>query len=197
MNNKKIHVVVSHCKSPLKWLDDFLYGYNISTIHILSKCGQTIEPSSQAIIQKLPNVGTIHHTYAHYISNILPGLAKGYENDSIVVFIKDDISAIKLDQLGIWNSLENVLNVASSDNRFACGIFPENADDGHNQFQLSVYHEFETLASYSINKKGHVTTTLGDWWKALGVEIPQLAQVCYGGYFAASVSNILKRDHDV
>ena len=36
---------------------------------------------------------------------------------------------------------------------------------------------------------------MGKWWDSLNVSVPtKIAQVCYGGAFAASASNIMMRD---
>jgi len=209
-DSKKIHIVISHCKSPLHWVDEFTMGYDVASIHVITKCGEVREkikaPKSAKIIE-LPNVGRCDHTYAYYISHILPNMVKdGDEDTSIVVFLKDDISARSLHQSGNWNTFEELLRITSSDNGFACGISPDNAEFGQHQFLLSAYHEVETLFDFSMknyqngndNTKFQPTskyTNMGEWWKSLNLTVPnQLVQVCYGGVFAASVSNILMRD---
>ena len=195
----KIHVVVSHCRSALGWLDDFLLGYDISSMHVLTKCGEAVEkieaPEDAKIIELL-NVGGIEHSYAYYIANIFPDVMT--DKDAIVVFLKDEIVSKKLNSLGDLNTFDELLYIASSDNGFGCGILPNTIDFGQHQFLLSAYHEVQTLNDYSIKKNNQqkiAHDTLGDWWAALNVTLTeQLVQVCYGNIFATSASNIIKRD---
>jgi len=211
IDSKKIHIVVSHCKIPLNWMEEFFVGYDIASIHVITKCGEVMEkikaPSSSEII-KLPNVGRHDHAHAYYIANILPNVVKeGEEENSVVMFLKDDIMARNLHQSGHWNTFEEMLRIASSDNGFACGVAPDNVEFGQHQFSLSAYHEVETLFDFSMKKrniKGYegdtkkiqsTYNTMGKWWDSLNISVPtKIVQVCYGGVFAASVSNIMMRD---
>jgi hypothetical protein len=97
-----IHIVVSHCKSSLDWLAEFTKGFAIDSIHVITKCGYPVvgAPDS-AIILTLPNVGRCDHTYAYYIANLLPQLVPDVKkSNSIVVFLKDDISNKNMHQQG-------------------------------------------------------------------------------------------------
>lgn len=69
----QVHIVVSHCKSPLDWLQEFTEGIATESIHIITKCGSPVlgAPDFSTIIE-LPNVGRCDHTYAWYIANLLP-----------------------------------------------------------------------------------------------------------------------------
>jgi len=214
--NSKIHVVISHCKSSLNWIDEFTNGYNIASMHVITKCGEpisNIEAPSFATIEVLPNIGRCDHTYAYYIANVLPNIVKEADVDnSIVVFLKDDISSNNLHQSGQWNNLQGLARLALSDNGFACGISPGDVAFGQHKFLLSTYHDVETLLdfsmnSYSRNIKGYSVdaseflsphTTMREWWHSLKLDIPsKLVQVCYGGVFAVSVSNVYRRDISV
>ena len=210
----KIHIVVSHCKSDLDWIPEFTKGYDVASIHVISKCGYSVNGAPEtATIEVLPNIGRCDHSYAYYVTTILEQKMKEEEEeDSVVVFLKDDISANNFHQSGYWNDFESMLRLASSDNGFACGIVPGHVEFGQNRFFLSTYHEVETLFEFSMgvygrNIKGYASDeagfqsehkTLGSWYASLGAGASsELVQVCYGGVFAASVSNIKKRNMSV
>ena len=212
---KKIHIVVSHCKSGLDWIPQYVKGYNVESIHVISKCGKTVNGAPEmATIEVLPNVGRCDHTYAYYINKVLDKkVKKNEEKDSIVVFLKDDVSRKNMHQGGVWNNFGSLLKLASSDNGFGCGVIP-----GYRWFEgkllfLSAYHEVKTLftfsmAEYERNIKGYASDktdfkssdfkSLGSWYTSLKAgSSPPVVQVCYGGVFSASVANIMKRDKAV
>jgi hypothetical protein len=130
-------------------------------------------------------------------------------HDSVVFFLKDDISAENLHQDGSWNSFSDMLQIASSERGFACGIQPSYIDAGPNRYFVSAYHEYDTLKefsmrSYSRNIKGYSLDTasflsgfknIDEWARSLpgNPEPQEIVQVCYGGVFAASVQNVLKQ----
>ena len=212
LHSEKIHIVVSHCKSSLEWMSDFTKGHTIASIHIITKCGDPVVGAPDgATIEVMPNVGRCDHTYAYYItSHIAQRVLPEDVEESVVIFLKDDISLFNFHQSGRWSNLGEMIQLASSENGFACGIIPGDVQFGHHNFFLSAYHEVKTLFDFSMenygrNKKGYVSDgvvftsvhkTLGSWYASLGVQQspPELVQVCYGGVFAASVSNIMKRD---
>ena len=198
----KIHVIVAHCKSPIDWLDDYLFGHDIESMHVITKCGEDVNkikaPENAKIIE-LPSVGSSDHAYAYYIANILPDVISEDRDNSVVAFIKDDLISRKLHELGNFNTFEELLHIASSDNGLGCGILPSTVEFGLHQFILSTYYEVDTLAEFSVKKntKSQMITynTLGDWWKAINVTFPnKLVQVCYNGIFAASLSNVMAQD---
>ena len=90
----KIHIVVAHCNKLLNWMyrytKDFL---NIASTHVLSKCGVEVKGApSNAIVEVLPkNVGRNDHSFAHYITSILPEIVSPNDK-SIVVFLKDSMT---------------------------------------------------------------------------------------------------------
>ena len=213
---KKIHIVVSHCLTDLDWISDFTKGHNVASIHVITKCGAPVNGAPDiATIQVLPNVGRCDHTYAYYMSTVLDQkVEKGDEKDSIIVFLKDDMSAANLHQPGKWNDFGSMVRLASTTNGFACGI--DNAGltrlwvrGRMKHFFISAYHEVKTLFKFNIDKyernaKGYasdgvefksVYANVGSFYDSLGAgPLPEIVQVCYGGAFAASVSNIKKRD---
>ena len=212
LKKKNIHIVVSHCMSPLDWIESFVRGFNIQSIHIITKCGhEVIGAPAMASVETLPNIGRCDHTYAYFVTTILPKQIKpGEEDDSVAIFLKDDISAKNFHQAGQWNDFEGLVRLASSDNGFGCGVISNgHVEFGPHSFLLSAYHETETLMSFAMNKygrniKGYAVdaseflsnyTTMGEWWEHLNVaeELPSIVPVCYGGVFAASVRNINRR----
>uniref|UniRef100_A0A7S3QHC4 Uncharacterized protein n=1 Tax=Chaetoceros debilis TaxID=122233 RepID=A0A7S3QHC4_9STRA len=217
----KIHIVVSHCKSDLHWMSKFIKGYEHSIVstHIITKCGAPVHGAPEgATIQELPNVGRCDHTYAYYINNILDEkVKKGEENDSIVFFLKDDMSSKNMHQGSAWNKFDSMVQLASSDNGFACGVPPW--DSAYHNYEescsCSAYHDPNlltfTIEEYDRNIKGYDDNgvdfmsenypNLGSFYNHLDSEkalpMPKLVQVCYGGIFAASVNNLKRTDDSI
>ena len=79
VNAKKIHVVISHCKNDLDWFSNYIKGFNIASVHVISKCGVPVRGLSNNLstgnikpsIEVLSNVGRCDHSYTHYINTIL------------------------------------------------------------------------------------------------------------------------------
>ena len=96
-----IHIVVSHCKSDLQWVSQFTKGYKIASFHVISKCGDDVKGAPRtAVVVELPNVGRCDHSYVYYINNILDEVvANDSKQDSIVFFLKDDMSPENFHQL--------------------------------------------------------------------------------------------------
>jgi len=198
----KIHLVVSHCKANLDWIANYTKGFDVASIHVVTKCGSAVNGAPEsATIEVSPNVGRCDHTYAHYINSILDQkVVKGTDEESIVVFLKDDISPQNTH--GIFSagriSLEEIVRLASSANGFGCGIRLKD--------NLSEYHVPEMLEWNIKNyKRDTHNYTTGDQEQFVGFEsfaafresltsepLPAVFQGCYGGVFAASVSNIKK-----
>ena len=212
---EKVHIVVSHCKSDLDWMEDFTSGFPMESITVVSKCGYPVKGAPDyAKIVIYENVGRCDHAYAYFIAALLDErVAADDVDDSVVFFLKDDISEKNLHQAGHWNDFESMLRVASLENGFACGITLAEADFGASKFYISAYHEWHTLSDFSMeaygrNIKGYAADIvpfesefhkLGDWFNSLdGIEPSQdVVQVCYGGVFAASVSNIKRQRQSV
>ncbi len=220
-HDKKIHIVVSYCKSNLDWMSNFTLGFDIDSIDVISKCGQEAAGTTKAgsplqenaTILELPNVGRCDHSYAYYITNLLDKrIVKGEEKDSVVIFLKDDMSTENLHQPGHWSNLERMVREASSTNGFSCGVVPIK--------RFSVYHKVSAWFNFVMKSYDHkkelykhdgvsfksIYQNLGDFYKSVissagggdpdtSISFPELVQVCYGGVFAASYSNIKKVDH--
>jgi len=215
INAKKIHIVISHCKNDLDWFSNYTKGFNIDSVHVISKCGVPVRGLSNNLstgnikpsIEVLPNVGRCDHSYAHYINTILDQkVARGEEENSVVLFLKDTATKEKLHQgphiENDWNDIKSMIYGASSTKGFACGTVLKKQLGGH-----SVYHDLDALLTFNLgiyktNMQGYTKdevnfisnyTNLRSFVNSLDAgPFPNAVQVCYGGVFAASVSNIKK-----
>jgi hypothetical protein len=207
---KKIIIVVSHCNKPLHWMQDYIVGslFVITKIYIFSKCGEQPQGAPEgAIVQTLSNVGRCDHTYAYYITEILPqevgvvdsssSVAK--QRETIIVFIKDN----RINHQGFEEirNFESMIRLASSSNGFGCHSSPlQHASAYHNITLLSQFEIGSYSSSGSNNdnnvpfKSSHVN--LGEYWRTINLSLSQqqFVPVCYGGIFAVSVENIYKQD---
>ena len=206
-NQTKIHVVVSHCVNDLSWLSKFTRGYTISSTHVISKCGKSVEGAPKgAVIQELPNVGRNDHSYVYYINNILNRYVQESDRKrTIIFFLKDDMSNENMSQKGVWNSFESMVGLSCSTNGFACG----QSNILIRGMSYSAFHDTKSLFTFKIGKydrniKGYPKdsiqfqsnfTNFGSFFEFhFRSNLPELVQVCYGGAFAASYSNIERLD---
>lgn len=212
-SDKEIHIVLSHCKSDISWLSTFTQGYKISSMHVITKCGRAVKGApADAVIIELPNIGRCDHTYAYYINHVLDRKKEGMDLEtSIVFFLKDDMSATNIHQIGNWTDFATMLRLASSTNGFACGLGGHTSSSSKiNVDNYSAFHEKNSLFNFRIeeynrNTKGYKNdsvafqsnfTNFGSFYDFY-FQIPhhqELVQVCYGGVFAASYQNIKNVD---
>lgn len=209
IERKTIHIVVSHCENDLSWISNFSQDFNVESVHIFTKCGNSVQGAPpMAKLVRLPNVGRCDHSFVTYITSYLEGEVSHNSNyeDHIVFFLKDDMSDRNEHQHGKWNDFLFMIRVASSSNGFSCGITQGTAGG----FDLSSYHDTEMLLSFS--RDGYESfhhrynsdsaqfkssfSNLGDFYRYITegdvTGLPQISQVCYGGVFATKVSNIVK-----
>ena len=209
LEKKKIHIVVSHCKASLNWMPSYLGDLtnNVASIHILSKCGHGVEGAPEnAEIQVIPNVGRNDHSFAHYITSILPKLSIDTDDDSTVVFLKDTMMQGIKRQFR-RTDLKSLVQLASSSNGFACGISLV-------EKSWSAYHDKGDLFTWTLKEyekgvedyhtgdgvpfESETVSSVGDFYTSLNANpLPDLVQVCYQGMFAASTANIFKQDAHV
>jgi len=180
---------------------------NVTSIHILSKCGQDVEGAPEnAEIQVLPNVGRNDHAFAYYITSILPHLPTN--DSSVVVFLKDTMmQRVRMGSQFCRTDLKSMVQLSSSSNGFACGISIV-------EKSWSVYHDKDTLFSFALKEyqkgindyhtgdgvpfQSETVSSVGDFYTSLDANpLPALVQVCYQGMFAASTANIFKQDAHV
>ena len=208
LGEKKIHIVVSHCKASLNWMPSYLgdLSKNVNSIHILSKCGQDVEGAPEnAETRVLPNVGRNDHTFAYYLTSILPKLST--DDNAIVVFLKDTMMKMVFQGAEYRRTdLKSMVHLASSSNGFACGLSIVG------ETWISAYHDKDTLFKFNMKggyEKGdqdynHTAVSvpfhsnkyskLEDFFNSLNAKpFPAIVQVCYGGMFAASAANIFKQ----
>jgi hypothetical protein len=209
---KEVHVIVSHCRTDLDFLTDLTAGFNVVSIHVISKCGHPVFGApTDATIEVLPNVGRCDHSYAYYITNVLDKkLQLGAQDNNGEGVI---VGARNLHQPGRWNNFHNMVQVASSSVGFSCGIVPGlwtlTKPKPNRKFLTSVHFELETLRNWEIvdytSKSKYDSdivpfeSAFANWdlfYKNLGAgssSEPELVSVCFGGVFAVSVKNIKKR----
>eukprot|EP00980_Cylindrotheca_fusiformis_P030878 scaffold25562_cov132-Cylindrotheca_fusiformis.AAC.2 len=210
-----VHVVVSYCNGDLDYITSMTEGFNIASIHVISKCGFDVKGlPSTATVEVLPNVGRCDHSYAHYLSTVLDEKLEktGAVDGAIVVFLKDNAGAGNLHQLGKWNSFTNLVKVSASKAGFACGLVPEVMYRKSRIFYLSAHFDLKSLKQFKIKEYGskkHYDSdgvpfdsefpTLGSFYDHLkiGPIGRKMVQVCYGGVFAASVKQIKKQKMEV
>eukprot|EP00984_Skeletonema_dohrnii_P030580 scaffold22177_cov90-Skeletonema_dohrnii-CCMP3373.AAC.2 len=208
--NRKLHIVVSHCKTSVSWIPRYIEKFtNVASIHVISKCGHEVEGAPMgATTVVLPNVGRCDHTYAYFITTILPTLATSKDDNSIVVFLKDTVEdPVHQGAHFIRSDFNSLVRVSSSVNGFACGL--------HTDGPISAYHDASSLFQFtmgSYNRTGVYKkyaddipfespsyNNLGEFYNSLNATTssPQIVQACYGGIFAASTANIFKQDMKV
>ena len=214
---KKVRIVISHCNKSLDWMKKYTEGFvNIASMHVISKCGVEVQGAPDgAIVQELQNVGREGHSFAYYITSILPKvIASPTEEDAIVVFLKDSVTE-KIYQSGDFRRLDfkSLVRLASSENGFGCGT-------GIVGGSTSAYHDKATLSQFSLSWYGKGETdykdikmgeehnkipfessyaNLGSFFESLPIkqfldQEPGIVPVCYAGIFSASVANIYRRE---
>lgn len=203
---QNIHIVIAYCNHDIAWITEIIKSYKIRSIHVISKCGQPVEnapPGTQILI--LPNVGRNDHSYAHYITTILDSAmtkSKSRIDNSIVLFLKDN------EKDGVWKKdFHEMIGLAASNRGFGCGLIRRKRLEFSG---FSAYHDFSALSTFKMNEyeqryhfnESSLDSTfvshydnMGHFLKELNVSMKnELVQVCYGGFFAASVSNIKNVD---
>lgn len=152
LKKKKIHVVESHCKADLTWLANYTKDLDIASFHVISKCSDSVNglPPTNSTIEILPNIGRCDHSFAHYITSVLPQKLKGDTSDAIVAFLKDN-----LDRYPSGFSRSNftsMVRIASSSNGFACGLVPDSISAFHDKKALFGFQ----IEEYQNNSRGYV-----------------------------------------
>ena len=196
-SQKKVIVVASHCNTPLNWMKDYIVNgsfFVVSRVYIISKCGeQPLGAPEGAVVQAITNVGGCDHTYAYFITEILPqevrvGSSVAKQRESIVVFIKDTIM-YNNKRLEEYRSLETMVRLASSSNGFGCyGSPPKHASAYHDTTKLSQFRigRYKRLSKgYSPN--GNLTFkssyfNLGAYWLAINLTLKSLHLCAMEGY---------------
>ena len=224
---RKIHMIVSHCKRDLSWTTNFTKGHDVASIIVISKCGNPVVGAPErAIVLPLPNVGRCDHSYAFYITTLLDQqiINDEDEDSSIIVFAKDDMDPENVHQgdFGSKNpylDFDTLIKLASSVNGFSCGLRPPYRDfTKETLYNISAYHDTETWFNFTIMEypdwKGFNYTVdevpfasnypnLKSFYESLHdkedlIYPPSsLVQVCYGGIFATTVSSIRRTDMSV
>jgi hypothetical protein len=160
----KLRVVISHCEKPLYWTSTYLADFEqfIASIHVINKCASKIKGAPRISVKVLlpDNVGRNDHSFAYYITTLLPGLVSPADNeDSVVLFLKDGM----VDDIHQGRStefqkvdLKLLINTALT-NGFGCALIPY---DG----SVSVYHNKTILSDFGMSNytKGHQDYSIQD-----------------------------------
>ena len=169
-----------------------------------------------ATVEVLSNVGRCDHSYAYYINTVLDKKVKeGEEDDSVVLFLKDDVSeGNKHQKQYVRVPFDSMVHMASSANGFKCRLEIKRALWFHGTKYASTYHDTKVLSNFSIKEYRSIKnytetdevqfksnyTNLGAFYQELigsDLTIPDVVPVCYGGVFAASVKNIKRHNRSV
>jgi len=194
--NLSVSLVVSHCDKDLGWIETFTKGHRIANVTVISKCGQQPKPLPKgATLIELPNVGRCDHTYAYWMSRLMPELSN---LEDIVFFLKDNSRTPAFPFKP--RRFEDMVRIAW---HAGMGCFQKPYPFRNNsQNVVSAYYLPKILDRFSMQrylpKKNNNTVfkssfeNLGAWRKAMGIESPDpLTRVCFGGNFAVKTSKIL------
>lgn len=198
----EVSLVVSHCDKHIGWIfDEYIpKDFKLKNVTIYTKCGNDVggAPENSTIIQ-LPNVGRCDHTYAHHLEQLdTTALAK----DHIVLFLKDNNYQVSVDAM----SLAELLQTAYI-NGFAClkNWHPKENPTikvcpSYSSYFLTTSLK-KTVMPVAYNREERDKTdgffsdyeNLGHWLESLNLTLPgPLTQVCFGGQFATTSSQIEK-----
>ena len=141
----KITLVMTYCNGDLEWLKEYSEGFVFERVFVAVKCG--INPEMKdlpdgAEIVPFPNVGGCDHTMAFYMTEILPNLPSSDKNNEMVLFLKDNM--FSRDELLVFRRLERMIEVAASDEGFACAQVPSR------KYGFSFYHKTDVLQGFGM-----------------------------------------------
>lgn len=203
----ELHGVLSYCLGDLGQVLGYVAGYHWRTFTLISKCGIIpnidLLPTGAQVIQ-MDNVGRIDHTVAHWMVQATASGAP-WTGKEIIVFLKDNIN---VHAHAVMRSFENLLNYTSIDG-FGCALEPRRGK--------SFFHLTEILSTFKMEEYVGVTggrnspindvhdvtfkskyQNMGAWLRDMEISLPiPLTPVCYGGNFAAQMSQILKVPHRI
>ena len=205
---KDVSLVISHCDKSVGWIFEYFIpkGFEFQNITIYSKCGQDevvgAPINNKTTIVRLPNVGRCDHTYAHHLNQLdVTKLSK----DHIVLFLKDNNYQVTGETMDMMEMLQTAYI-----NGFAClklkhpnekpkiDVCPTYSA----YFHTSSLRTMVMAATYIRETKRDKTKDedffspyehLGHFVDSLDLTLPgPLVPVCFGGLFAATVSQIEK-----
>jgi len=204
---KKVSVIVAHCDHDLNWMADFI-GTTIKPtlivkVLIFTKCNRTIvgaPPGAEVIA--LPNVGRCDHTYAHWLSYYTAAkMFSSDDEDEIVLFTKDTGSEGTNFNGRTFGDLLSLTIL----NGFSCMMMAEIPSWIHDYSLLRGYNwQYEepysrkggdTIANDSLSFKSEYSN-LGEWVNKISLTVnltQNIVPVCYGGMFAATMTQIRKQ----
>ena len=111
LSQKKIHIIVSHCMSSLDWFPKYTEGFNITSIQIISKCGEEVKGAPDGVVvHVLPNVGRCDHSFVYFITTIYPIYLQANTENQLRYFsrinsVLQTIMAVNYAVLNLWSRL--------------------------------------------------------------------------------------------
>lgn len=179
-------LVISHCDEYMYWMQKYFKDIPLQNVFIYSKCNnETIGYTPPgAITIRLPNVGRCDHSYAHWMANYMKK-EEAVENH-IVLFFK---ASRYLYQEGMrYRSLGDVARIAK-EHGFSCEAEP---------LDKSYYYHLDLLRNFSIKEHRGVNVSssyanMSQYLDEVGIELPNISPVCFGGNFAAKATQIFPR----
>ena len=203
-------IIISHCKETLEWVEEAIAGINVKRLTIYTKCGKPVLGAPPfAHVIKLPNVGRCDHTYALHMANI----SDYTDINEVHVFMKDTHRRHHHKNFKS-RPLRDVVIEASGSTGYSCGCLPDVKRNAftetyrlkelfgrdHSLWHLTSEVEKFSMDTYVANGGYDLSTTtsfennnsLSQWWARCGLQMPRpIMPICYSGYFAAKLQNIL------
>jgi hypothetical protein len=216
-HNFTIDLVVSHCNLPIDWIFEWADPYKFRDVTIFSKCNQQVHGAPiKANIVELPNVGRCDHTYAYYMARHYTQLSNS-KKKHVVLFLKDNDNRHRT-VYSRHRSLIEMLQITKNYG-FAChedrvwSVSRPSQENSlwqvikHPVCQLSTYHNWTVLRKKDMvsyvrikrdrNDQIHFKSTngdlLGEYADRMGIRLPNILPVCYGGNFMALGHQIQKK----
>ena len=208
--NKSVTLVIAYCRHPLHWVADFLNGFEelINEVWVFTKCEMDVvgAPNGSKVF-KLPNVGGCDHTYAHAMQ-MYADLPVNSDHDT-VVFLKDTLTIYKK----AWGlESQSFLDLLCRAEFYGCGCMLIRVAGA--KHMIGGFYAYDSLRTFSLTswsrKGGSISSinstevpfqnenihNLGDWVDNLSLPIhptQNLVSVCFGGTFATTKKQILKK----
>jgi len=202
--DKSVTLVISHCHHPLHWVAEFLNGFEqlIYEVWVFTKCEMDVigAPNGSKVF-KLPNIGGCDHTYAHAMQ-MYADLPVNSDHD-MVIFLKDTFEI----SMGISAS-EDFKDLLCKAEFYGLGCLPKGFPT------KPVFHKLDILRAYTMTSwsrqggsviSGNGTevpfnnkniNSVGEWFDNLSLPIhptQNIIMVCYGGNFATTKKQIMKK----
>jgi hypothetical protein len=173
-------VIYSKCGQKVAGIPRRLMAQAKNKRHPNTTTTTTSTTTTTVSIRRLPNVGRCDHGHAYYLARYNTTTDDDDDEDTtddpsssssssssllpskreVLVFLKDEREEQTIHQPGRWRSLSEMLQIASTDTGFGCGMELRHARDLHARPQdpfhfVSAYHNTSTLARFSMQQDYH------------------------------------------